>query len=430
MRFIREHILFSLFVATYAYFLIGGSFSYLLARSTEFTFHDLGYGISLVKPAIYALIGLAAFILAYATFARVSLFKGGRDAPDIDSLPSVTSPQLVALAGTFLVGLIGFALMMMQYGGEIPLLVKGSDEFRIARLSSGLPQILYTHLVASALLAYAMMQKAISYGRRRFLTAILLMSLLLILLGASRFMFLSPIVVIFLHLWLKGRLRTRWLVLVIVAGGVAAFLMGIYRMGDSAERQLYLLRFATDFAPEFREFARLMDYIPERIGYLYGQMFTNAVYIVMPGKLLDLFGLSKMDSWVPFGQFVKDLFRMDFAGGGVRAGLIAEYYANFGLAGIIVGFYAMGAAVRLLEKKIFHPSPCTAQFYMIVAFSVATGMLFTFDAIVYKIVSFVVAWVVFAMINYVATGWTNRYAIKTDRLIAPRGRMLLTPRNR
>ena len=412
MKFIREHVFGSLFGATYAYFLIGGIFSYLVAGSTEFTFHDLGYDISLVKSAVYALIGLAAFILAYATFAHVSFFKRGGDLPGGDSLYTVTPSHLVALAGIFVIGLLGFALMMSQYGGQIPLLVKGSDEFRIARLSSGLPQILYMHLVASALLAYAMMQKAMSTGRKRFLMLVLLVSLFLVLLGASRFMFLSPIVVIFLHMWLKGRVRTHWLLLVILAGGVAAFLIGLYRMGDSAERQLYLLRFATDFAPEFREFARLMDYIPERIEYLNGQMFTNAVYIVMPGKLLDLFGLSKMESWLPFGQFVKDLFRMDFAGGGVRAGLIAEYYANFGLTGIIVGFYAMGAAVRFLENKIFHPSPCTAQLYMIIAFSVATGMLFTFDAIIYKIVGFIVAWAVFYLIAYVATGWTNRYAMK------------------
>ena len=49
---------------------------------------------------------------------------------------------------------------------------------------------------------------------------------------------------------------------------------------------------------------------------------------------------------------------------------------------------------------------------MIIAFSVATGMLFTFDAIVYKIVGFIVAWAVFSLIAYVATGWTNRYAMK------------------
>jgi hypothetical protein len=412
MKFAREHILFSLFVATYAYFLVGGILSYAIAGSTEFTFHDLGYDIGLVKPAVYALVGLASFILAYATFARVSFFKSKGDARSVESSYAVTQSHLVALAGTFVVGLIGFGLMIWQYDGQMPMLVKGSDEFRVTRLSSGLPQILYMHLVASALLAYAMIQRAMPAGRKRFLIFVLLASLFLILLGASRFMFLSPVVVIFLHMWLKGKVRTRWLVLVILGGGVAAFLIGLFRMGDNAERQLYLLRFVTDFAPEFREFARLMDYIPERIDYLNGQMFANAVYIVMPGKLLSLFGLSKIESWLPFGQFVKDLFRMEFAGGGVRAGLIAEYYANFGLAGIIVGFYAMGAALRYLEKKIFHPSPCTAQLYLIVAFSVATGMLLTFDAIVYKIVGFLVAWAVFYLIAYVATGLSNRYAMK------------------
>ncbi len=391
---IRKRFIFFLFLAAYLYFFVGGIISYRLANYFTFTHYDFNYQINLTQAGFYALLALLSFVLAYVTFSYLRIRPHQAELDERKEVSPPTAYQVAALMAVFFIGCVGLVLMMKQYGWQIPIFTEGSDEFR-TKIESGLPQILYFQLMVSTLIAYALLSGSPHSRFSLILKLVIALSLFFIFLGASRSMLFTPVVIILLDLWRKKLVRFRWIAFGTIFSGLAIFLIGLFRMGTQAERGIYLLRFVNDFAPEFREFAKLLQYIPDKAGYLNGQMFLNTIFILLPGKILSLLGMSKAEHWLPFGQYLKDLFQYRFQGGGLRAGLIAEYYANFGLVGVIAGFYLLGVLIRYFDAKIHVPSPVWNVFYLTMGLSVATSVLFTFDAVVYKIVSLSIGWILY-----------------------------------
>jgi len=312
----------------------------------------------------------------------------------------LTNIHLMSVTALLVVGVVGLVAMIGQYGGRIPAFAEHADEFR-TNISSGLPQIFYFQLLVSSLLAFAMLRYRCTAWQRRWLMLIVVGALTGIYLGGSRSMLFTPILVIMIDLWRRQRVNWWQIGLGMAAALGGIFILGLLRMDSNLERGIYLVRFVADFAPEFREFSKLLTYIPEQTGFLNGQMFVNTALILTPGSLLDLVGMTKADHWLPFGQFLKDLFNYQFAGGGLRAGLIAEYYANFGLTGIIVGFYGLGGLVRYVDSRLSCETPERKVMTLLIALSLGSGVLFTFDAVVYKLAAFGIGWGL-----YCVTGWS------------------------
>ena len=215
--------------------------------------------------------------------------------------------RLLSVSTVFMIGLLGFGLIIADYGGRIPAFYEGSDEFRTA-LSSGLPQVLYFQLMVAVLISYTLMERMASRVNKKALLAIIVAGLGLIFLGSSRSMFLTPIIVIGLDLWRKRKISGVKIAVGVLLCGLISFVVGLFRMGTTGQQGLFILRFISDFAPEYREFGKLLEYVPEQSPYLNGQMFINAVLIIFPGKVLAIFGMSKAEYWQPFGMYVKDLF--------------------------------------------------------------------------------------------------------------------------
>jgi oligosaccharide repeat unit polymerase len=398
----RNRIALALFLAFYGYYLIGGILTYKLANYFSFAHYDFDYQIDLFRASLYALAALGAFVLAYATLSQIRLRKPLAPHPrESQGELRVETVHVVACLAVFVIGLLGAFLMFREYGWRIPSLTSGSDEWR-TQISSGLPQILYFHLVGAVLIAYSLRGAATKSLHRLLFMGVMILSLFIIYLGASRSMLVTPILVILIDQWCRQKLKTIWLFTGTLAAGLVVFITGLLRMGTDGEQAIYLLRFVADVAPELREFAKLLDYIPDRADFLHGQMFVNGVVIMVPGKLIALLGGAKELLWQPFGEYLKNLYGYAFAGGGLRAGLIAEYYANFGLFGIILGFYAMGLLVRFVDVKIMYVRGTTRLFFLVLALSLATSTLFTFDGVVYKLVAFSAAWIVYSLVALAA----------------------------
>ncbi len=395
----RRRTIFSIFIIFYLYFLLGGLLSYRLANYFWFINYDFNYQVSFLMPILYALAALAAFLLAYFTFEKIKFKSGLTNNETTKPVGSSEDRYIPALLALFGVGAAGFLLMMSQYGGKIPLLSEHADDFR-TRISSGLPQILYFQLVLTAVLGYFRAGRSRERKQRYLMAGITVISLCLILMGGSRSMFLTPVLVILIDVWRKKVIKTGYLVMAGTAAVIIWFAVGILRMGVELGPEIFLLRFAADFAPEFREFAKLLAYIPDKIGYLNGQMFTNTFYIMIPGGVLDLVGVAKSVDWVPFGEFLKNLFGYEFAGGGLRAGLIAEFYANFGPWGIIGGFYFLGIIIRFFDSRINRFSGDKSALYLLIGISLASSTLFTLDAVIYKIAAFIFGWIIYKAVLF------------------------------
>lgn len=401
MSMLRRNVTLLVFAIVYGYFLLGGLGSYWLANHVDIPGYDFDYGVDMIQPIVYAILALCCLLAAYWT---VTLIPRRRKPLMIhsshESDTSLGSIDLASVSALFAMGTLGLLMMIGQYGGRIPAFVENADEFR-TNLTSGLPQVLYFELILSTLVAYSMLLRPGLRRQRRYLKLIICLSLFFIYLGASRSMLVTPVLVIMLDSWRRGRLKWWHTGLGLLAIGAVVFLVGLFRMDAGIERDIYLLRFVADFAPEFREFAKLLTYMPDHVGYLHGQMFANGVLILVPGKVAEVLGVSKAEYWLPFGEYLKNLFNYEFVGGGLRAGLIAEYYANFGVFGIVAGFYFMGLLLRYLEDHLRGAGPTARVFTLAIALSLATSVLFTFDAVVYKIVSLGVGWVLYRTIRFV-----------------------------
>ncbi|RKX28699.1 MAG: hypothetical protein DRP47_03625 [Candidatus Zixiibacteriota bacterium] len=404
---INHRVVFWLFVSAFLYFFVGGLFSYLMINNFDFKYADITYSIDLWTASGYSLMALVTFVLAYFTLSKIRFSFGSKR---IIKTYVAGSVEFAAFFVVFIVGLFGFVLMMFQYGGRIPALVEGSDEFR-TQISSGLPQVLYFQMVSAISIGYALIWHMTKRIYKNALVVLIAIGLTIIFLGASRSMFLTPIIVIGLDLWRRGTIGGARMFSGVIICGLAAFVIGLYRMGSTDQQGLYILRFITDFSPEFREFGKLLDYVPDKAPYLNGQMFINAVLILFPGKLLALAGMSKAQYWQPFGMFMKDLFNYQFAGGGLRAGLIAEFFANFGAIGIVFGFFSLGGVASWLDKKISNSDDVIRMFYLITGFSVATSILFTFDAVIYKIISLMFGWLLFWILSSVLSSLSTGHKI-------------------
>ncbi len=417
---IRQRPIFAIFIFFYLYFFLGGTLSYRLANYFWFAYYDFNYQVDFTLPIIYAAIGLLSFLLAYFTFEKVSFSFTGASMISSKQNRIHNITHLLSLGFLFFIGTIGFLLIVAQYGGKIPLLSDNSDEFR-TKITSGLPQVLYFQLVLSAVLAYTMISRAISRAIRNMALLIMAVSLGLILMGGSRSMFLTPVLVILIDIWRRKALRIRYIILFSTAAMLVWFMVGIMRLGIELGWENMVLRMATDFAPEFREFAKLMQFIPDKVGYLNGQMFSNALYIFVPGGILEPMGVIKSIDWVPFGEFLKNLFGYEFAGGGLRAGLIAEFFANFGLPGIIGGFYILGIFIKYFDSKLRRASREKGIFYLLIGLSLGSSVLFTFDAVTYKILSLLFGWIIFKSVLFCLQNpayQSNKIAIIASRLAA------------
>ncbi|MEK7775554.1 MAG: hypothetical protein AAB305_06695, partial [Candidatus Zixiibacteriota bacterium] len=207
----RSRIAMVLFLVFFAYFFIGGIITYKLANVVSFAHYDFDYQIDLFRASLYAIAALGGFLLAYATLSYVRLERKERHTPrKSDETLRVGNSQVIASIAVFLVGFVGALLMFREYGWRIPSFTVGSDEWR-TQISSGLPQILYFHLVGAVLISYALRNSATDKFQRRLFMGIMLVSLFIIYLGASRSMLVTPILVILIDQWCLKKLKTVWL---------------------------------------------------------------------------------------------------------------------------------------------------------------------------------------------------------------------------
>ena len=94
--------------------------------------------------------------------------------------------------------------------------------------------------------------------------------------------------------------------------------------------------------PNFPIVFTIIDKIPAEIDFLYGKTLFNWAIYVIPKSILPPDYLISM--------WIKNTWYLDVEGGGLPPTAVGEWYANFGVAGIVLGMFAVGLVLGVLFK--------------------------------------------------------------------------------
>jgi oligosaccharide repeat unit polymerase len=158
-----------------------------------------------------------------------------------------------------------------------------------------------------------------SFGNRGFLATPFLMLLLL------------------WHYWKKAIPAKRLAVIfavMFVASIVYDYSRGVAlktRADDSTATEVVTSSSAFTLHTNLSNLRDIVEEIPAEIPYQYGNLTFGALFQILPGHHESS------------DEFFKRILASDFLGGGQPGSLLAPFYADFGLAGILIGMFLFGA---------------------------------------------------------------------------------------
>ncbi|MFK8016099.1 MAG: O-antigen polymerase [Gammaproteobacteria bacterium] len=113
--------------------------------------------------------------------------------------------------------------------------------------------------------------------------------------------------------------------------------------------------------PNFPIVFTLLDKMPSEEGFFHGSTLFNWAIFFIPKAILKADYLISLQ--------IKRLWYTDIEGGGLPPTAVGEWYANFGLAGVLVGMFVVGLVMGLLYKRaIVSCSPYAAVLWANLSF--------------------------------------------------------------
>ena len=113
--------------------------------------------------------------------------------------------------------------------------------------------------------------------------------------------------------------------------------------------------------PNFPVVFTILEKIPAEEGFLLGKSLFNWALFLIPKSILK--GDYLISLWI------KDRWYMDIEGGGLPPTAIGEWYANFGIAGVIGGMFLVGFLLgRIFKRARLSDSPFLAVLWANIAF--------------------------------------------------------------
>ena len=152
--------------------------------------------------------------------------------------------------------------------------------------------------------------------------------------------------------YLRGGIKLKELINVVVAASAILFVMTILRSSNNNKRTvtavstnpLAIMVGTTNFAGVDKT-AQIIDGIPDKLPYQFGESLVYWLTSPIPrtwwpDKPAISYGLI-------IGEKIYGKRDFDDPGGGIPPGYVAEMYLNFGYAGIVLGMFLMGLIFKL-----------------------------------------------------------------------------------
>jgi len=132
-------------------------------------------------------------------------------------------------------------------------------------------------------------------------------------------------------------------IVVVLIGMIASF-----RGGDAVADYSFLDKiFGGRYFVDVTKTAHIINAFPSPIEYFYGKSLIGWVNVILPESLrLDSIYFSGLGQYL--GQYV-----FGYAASGVPPGIIAEFYINFGMAGVVIGMFIVGMLLKRIHIFLF-----------------------------------------------------------------------------
>jgi oligosaccharide repeat unit polymerase len=246
--------------------------------------------------------------------------------------------RLAFLAG-LLVSFLAAALFFSRAGG-IPILFKNVEEGRVEAIS-GNAYIAFIALSVSYFFLAYWAQHLASGGKpldRRMVLLFVVVVLIQISFGYRNKLVWFVVTLLVAYNYLYRRVKLRYGVYLVLLMLILVVLAGIWRA--STARGDDSLNLALGGVVRYGEhmFKRstvgliaVTEIFPEQEGFSYGRVYISYTFnMLLPGHQVGL------------GQWLKEAKGLEFRGGGLPPSLVGDFYLNFGVPGVLVGFFLLG----------------------------------------------------------------------------------------
>jgi oligosaccharide repeat unit polymerase len=306
------------------------------------------------KQWTFYLCGLFCF---YAG-ALIPFFKektAGQKTPGYDK-PWEKNRLIFILSMIFLAVVVTRLFIYSKVG--IPLL---SSDVNLARLEAFKSGYLGEISISTEVVFMAAFAGLLIYKKNRFpFYVLLVICLVFALLTGTRTSLIRqifPCIILYHYLHKKISIRTFTIIIMIALifiGSMSFF--RVYKMWGSLEVEslreqnysplgFWLFYVFRDFKHGPEGFARILEVIPGKFNYQFGRLHILPFLMPLPGHTPQP------------GVVFKDMVGAEFTGVGLAATLLAPQYADFGIAGILLGMFLVGVIFEytyLLARKKNH----------------------------------------------------------------------------
>jgi oligosaccharide repeat unit polymerase len=246
--------------------------------------------------------------------------------------------HLVFLGG-LLVSFLAAALFFTRAGG-IPILFQNVEEGRVEAIR-GNAYIAFVALSISYFFLAYWAQHLASGGKPFSLRMVFLFAIVVLIqvsFGYRNKLVWFVVTLLVAYNYLYRRLKLRYVVYLGLLMLILVVLAGIWRASTVKDEDSLNFAFAGILGYGEHMFKRstvgliaVTEIFPEQESFSFGRVYiSHSLNMLLPGHQLS------------FGQWLKEATRLEFSGGGLPPSLVGEFYLNFGMPGVLIGFFLVG----------------------------------------------------------------------------------------
>lgn len=258
-----------------------------------------------------------------------------------------------------------------RHAGGIPLLSPDIELVRFRAIVSGYIDTLAIsfRIVVMVLGVHILSKRGVSLLKQWKSVLVVLLCLLILMTTARRGTVIQPLFVLFIsYHFLRRSFSTRQFFFLGVAGLLFVSLFAHYRYVKTfgieplenawrPERFVWLMMGYLNIGDSFNTFQRLTETIPSKVPFQMGRFTAGGVLSALPGHQESI------------GEFERKIWHQTERYSGSVSTYLAPFYVDFGVVGIILGSFVIGALATFVYCKMrSRPTPFAVLMYAYVAF--------------------------------------------------------------
>lgn len=346
------------------------------------------YDVNIMKPVLVLSLFLVIFLITYCVCKYIGRRNNVTICEKKDRIDLIIGIDIIVT----LIGIIGAILIFKEMGFTI---LKGSTAEISKTSESGINALLFFQLANTVLIDYYLYCKK----RKVIYIANMVWKILLLVPFGSRSLFLTIILAVMLERLITKKTKMKRFIVMIVLISIFAIGYKYILSIESFNFNLLIERIFTDIAPEFREFALVIDRVPNLFPYLGVSVLIESILFIIPGSFISFLGANKFNYFGNTVQYVKDIIGSSFQGG-IRSSAFSEIYLIQGYLSIIIFGVVFAILVYYIDSKINGSQDMNFMYiyYIFLGVNIGLTQLLGITVLPYKIIMISIPWLMYKVL--------------------------------